>query len=189
MSSFFKRSYIRASHLQAKNLLKLMTCFALASTISLMPVYAQQIITDGNTNTTLNVNGTVTDVTTTTIKGPNAFNSFSKFNVNAGNTVNLHVPELSNNLINLVHDETTQIDGVLNSIKYGEIGGNIFLANPHGIVVGISGVINVGSLTAVTPTVDFMNGFFNTPGEVNDASVTALLNGTAPVNMGGSYSN
>ena len=145
---------------------------------------AQQIITDGNTNTTLNVNGTITDVTTTTTEGNNAFNSFSKFNVDAGNTVNLHVPAASNHLINLVHDEATNINGVLNSIKNNEIGGSIFLANPHGIVVGTSGVINVGSLTAVTPTTDFMNNFFDAPGNPADASVTALINGTAPINPG-----
>ena len=171
------------------NIAKVLTCFALASTISLTPAYAQQIITDGNTNTTLNINGIVTNITTTTTKGNNAFNSFSKFNVNAGNTVNLHVPSSSNNLINLVHEETTQINGILNSIKDGHIGGNIFLANPHGIVVGSTGVINVGSLTAVTPTVDFMNNFFTAPGMPADASINALLNGTAPINHDGEISN
>lgn len=164
------------------NLQKVLSCVALACTISLTPVYSQQIITDGNTNTSLNINGSVTDVTTTTTKGSNAFNSFSRFNVNAGNIVNLVVPEASENLINLVNSEQSQINGVLNSIKAGQVGGNVFLVNPHGIVVGSEGVINVGSLTAVTPTVDFANNFFNAPGDPADASITAVINGTAPIN-------
>ena len=161
---------------------KYTACIALASTINIMPCHAQQIITDGNTNTSLNVNGTITDVTTTTIKGNNAFNSFSKFNVDAGNTVNLHLPSASKNLINLIYNEKTQINGVLNSIQNAHIGGNIFLVNHHGITVGSQGVINFGSLTAVTPTTDYMNNFFDSPGNPDSNSVSALLNGTVPVN-------
>lgn len=161
---------------------KALTCLSLACTVSLTPCYAQQIITDGNTSTTLNTNGTITDVTTTTIKGNNAFNSFTKFNVDTGNTVNLVVPNSSENLINIVTGEQTIIKGVLNSIKHDEIGGNIFLANPHGISTINGGVINVGSITAITPTADFTNNFFNGVGDPNDASVVALLNGTVPIN-------
>lgn len=161
---------------------KVLTCLTLACTVSLTPCYAQQIITDGNTATSLNTNGTVTDVTTTTLKGSNAFNSFTNFNVDTGNTVNLVVPDRSDNLINIVTGEQTAINGVLNSIKHGQIGGNIFLANPNGIVVGSQGVVNVGSITAITPTADFTNNFFNGVGDPNDASVTTLLNGTVPIN-------
>ena len=178
-----KRNFLKRSNFfNGMNLAKVFSTLALAYIVSLVPAYSQQIVVDGKTNTNLNINGKVTDITTSTIKGKNAFNSYSKFNINAGNTVNLHVPNASKNLINLIHDEKSNINGVLNSIKDGHIGGNIFLANPHGIVVGSNGVINVGSLTAVTPTVDFMNNFFTSPGVPADASVNALLNGTAPIN-------
>ena len=176
------KKYNKALNLNTINISKAFACFALASTISLTPAYAQQIIIDGNTNTSLNINGSITDITTNTIKGNNAFNSFSKFNVNSGNIVNLQVPSSSSNLINLVHDEASQINGILNSIKDGHIGGNIFLVNPHGITVGSQGVINVGSLTALTPTTDFMNNFFTSPGNPSDSSITSLLNGTTPIN-------
>ncbi|MEW5821073.1 MAG: leukotoxin LktA family filamentous adhesin, partial [Cyanobacteriota bacterium] len=161
---------------------KVISCFALACTISVMPVGAQQIITDGNTNTSLNINGSTTDVTTTTLVNSNAFNSFTRFNVDNGNTVNLVVPDVSNHLINLIHGEQSQINGTLNSIKAGNIGGSIFIVNPYGIISGANSVVNVGSLTAITPTTDFMNNFFDAPGSPNSASVDALLNGTAPIN-------
>lgn len=168
---------------------KAVICLALAQTVSFAPAFSQQIIIDGKTNTNLNINGNTTTVTTTTTKGTNAFNSFSKFNVEAGKKVELVVPNASNCLINLVHDEASIIDGTLNSIKNGQIGGNVFFVNPYGITVGAEGVVNVGSLTAVTPTTDFMNSFFNAPGDPADASVIALMNGTAPINSDATIDN
>ncbi|MEW5819240.1 MAG: leukotoxin LktA family filamentous adhesin, partial [Cyanobacteriota bacterium] len=142
----------------------------------------QQIVTDGNTKTTLNINNNTTDVTTTTLKGDNAYNSFIKFNVNQGNTVNVHVPSQSKNLINLVHSEKTVIDGTLNSIKNNQVGGNVFLVNPHGITIGTQGKVNVGSLTAVTPTKEYMNSFFDSPENPSESATSELINGKVPVN-------
>lgn len=79
-------------------------------------VDAQQIVTDGNTATSLNTSGAVTEVTTTTTAGSNAFNSFSKFDVDAGNTVNLVVPDASDHLINLIHDEAGSFNTKQHSI-------------------------------------------------------------------------
>ena len=163
-------------------LAKLFQVALLASTVYLTPAYAQQIVPDGNTVTTLNINNNVTSVSTNTVNGDNAFNSFLKFNVNTGQIVNLKVPDNCTSLINLIHDEQTSIDGVLNSIKNGHIGGHLFLVNPHGIAIGSQGVINVGSLTAITPTKDYTDNFFDAPGIVNDDSMQALLNGNVPVN-------
>lgn len=165
---------------------KVSLCFCLLlllnCSLAIKPALSQQIIPDGNTNTTLNIKENTTDITTSTIRGTNAFNSFARFNVNTGNTVNLILPSNTNNLINLVNSEQSQINGILNSIKDGHIGGNVFIANPYGIVVGSQGIINTGSLTAITPTNEFMNSFFNSPGNPSEASVEALLNGTAPIN-------
>ena len=46
----------------------------------------------GQTATSLAVNGLTTDIRTNTIRGANAFNSFTRFEVGGGNTVNLHLP-------------------------------------------------------------------------------------------------
>ena len=144
--------------------------------------FAQQIIIDNNTKTTMNVNGKTTDISTTTIKNGNAFNSFERFNVNTGNTVNLIVPNSSKNLINLVTSEKSLINGTLNSIQNSQIGGHIYLVNPNGITVGQEGIINVGSLTAVTPSTDYMENFFTSPGNPNDTYVNNLINGNVSIN-------
>jgi filamentous hemagglutinin family protein len=143
---------------------------------------AGQIITDGRTQTTLAVQGNVTDVTTATIRGRNAYNSFHKFDVYRGNVVNLQVPTTASNLLNLVHDQASRIDGTLNAYKDGSIGGNVYFANPHGIVVGRDGVVNVGSLHATTPTPGYMRGFFDGQGNPSSLATQQMLSGAVPVN-------
>src|SRR5262245_4332349 len=68
-------------------------------TVSPAVVFAQsappgvtQIIPDGRTATTVTTSGSITNVTTNTVSGPNAFNSFSHFRVGSGNTANLQLP-------------------------------------------------------------------------------------------------
>jgi hypothetical protein len=63
---------------------------------------ANGIVVDGRTQTGVQVNGATTNITTSTIQGGNAFNSFSRFSVGQGNTVNLHVPGAVANLVNVV---------------------------------------------------------------------------------------
>ena len=143
------------------------------------------ILPDGRTQTAVGNSGPVWNVSTQTVTGSNAFNSFSAFSVGSGSTVNLHVPSSAINLINIVRDQRTDVHGVLNAIKDGRIGGNVWFANPHGFLVGAGGVVNVGSLTVVTPTQQFVDDFFSAPGSPNPGSVSQLLAGTAPRNPAG----
>lgn len=142
--------------------------------------WAQGITPDGRTATTVGTVGNVTDVHTTTRSGANAFNSFHTFNVKNGQVANLHLPVSAANLINLVRDQRTTIDGMLNAICDGKIGGNVYFANPHGFLVSTSGVVNVGSLHVSTPTQNFVNDFFTASGAPDEAAVARLLGGTAP---------
>ncbi|MGH7941719.1 MAG: leukotoxin LktA family filamentous adhesin, partial [Limisphaerales bacterium] len=144
-----------------------------------------QIKTDGNTQTQVNINGNVTNVTTSTVSGNNAYNSFSAFTVKSGSTANLYLPNGTVNLLNLVNSQAANIEGILNGIEGGKIGGNIFFADPYGVIVGASGVVNVGSFTALTPTQDFMSQFFIAPGNPSPAATAALLNGTVPISPDG----
>lgn len=162
---------------------------SLIYTIFSVPAYSQQIVPDGNTHTNLSINKNTTNVITETIKNHNAFNSFSKFNVDNGKIVNLVVPKNSQNLINLIHSETSNINGILNSLKNNHIGGNVFLVNPYGVTIGAKGIINVGSLTTITPTKDFMNNFFTSAGNPDDTSVNTLINGELPINSNASLIN
>lgn len=154
----------------------------------LMPntLRAEQIITDGRTNTTLEIQGNVTDVRTKTIVGSTAYNSFSKFDVNKGKVVNLHVPSKADNLLNLVHSANpSHINGVLNSIKDGGIGGNVYIANTAGVVIGAEGEVNVGALTIVTPTREVMDGFFGADGTPSSAATQAILDHSVAISPGG----
>ncbi|KRG64873.1 hypothetical protein ABB26_05845 [Stenotrophomonas humi] len=122
------------------------------------------ITTDGSTATTVtSPEANRWKVTTTTIKGrPSgnqvAFNSFKEFGVDAGQTVDLILPTKGgaqvHNLVNLVSDSRAYINGTLNGFLADEstVGGRVFFVDPHGLLVGSSGVLNVGSLSVATPT-------------------------------------
>ena len=47
-----------------------------------------------------------------------------------------------------------QINGIVNTLRDvgGEVGGNLIFVSPNGMVVGSSGVLNVCSLSVITPT-------------------------------------
>ncbi|MEG1680142.1 MAG: leukotoxin LktA family filamentous adhesin, partial [Stenotrophomonas sp.] len=117
-------------------------------------------------------------VTTTDIKnGPKggrvAFNSFTDFGVELGQTVNLILPKEGgnqvNNLVNLVSNSQIYINGTLNSLlgEGGVVGGRVFFVDPMGMVVGKSGVLNVGSLTVATPTSKVMDDILAGGGSLN----------------------
>ena len=182
-----RRRITPSMHGWARMALRLTPCVAAlcSAGLWLQPVSAQQIVPDGRTATTLSTHSNVTDVMTATQRGANAFNSFVRFNVNAGNIANLHVPASASNLVNIVSGSASNIDGVLNAVKNGQIGGNVWFANPHGMVVGAAGVVNVGSLHVSTPTPGFVDNFFTAPGMPDDGAVAQLLAGEAPRNADG----
>ncbi|MGA6104696.1 leukotoxin LktA family filamentous adhesin [Pseudomonas solani] len=132
------------------------------------------VIHYAGTATNIATKGSVTDITTETVRGQTGFNSFSHFQVGSGNTVNLYVPGGASNLVNLVHDSRVVINGTLNGVLAdgNRIGGHIIFADPHGLVVGASGVVNVGSLTITTPSTQQMQ-------QLSGAVGTLSADGTA----------
>lgn len=147
-----------------------------------LPAQAQNILPDGTTATNVSSFGSTTDITTATVKGKNAFNSFRRFNVDPNTTVNLILPGNTDNLINLVHAEASHINGTLNSLKNNTVGGNIYLVNPYGVVVGAAGKINTGSLVVTAPTQNFMSEYLNADGTISDCFVQRLMSGNYKVN-------
>jgi filamentous hemagglutinin family protein len=140
--------------------------------------HAGEIVLTGQTATTLTPNGNgVTNITTATISGATGVNAFKTFKVYGPETVNLILPTNTSNLLNLVYGSAIDIQGTVNSLKDNKIGGHVIFADPHGMVVGSSGVLNVGSLTAVAPSQSFMDGVFGLDGKVSGAAVRQLLNG------------
>ena len=139
------------------------------------------IVANGRTATTVTppVTGTTTNVTTTSIQGTKAFNAFTSFKIGQTDTVNLLLPDGTTHLINLVFGSAIQIDGTLNSILSNKIGGHIVFADPFGMIVGSTGVLNVGGLTAMAPTAAFMDGVISAGGVLSGSEADKILNGTA----------
>ncbi|MGB3487899.1 MAG: leukotoxin LktA family filamentous adhesin [Xanthobacteraceae bacterium] len=151
-----------------------------------VPAGVANIVPDGRTATAVTTNGAVSTVTTNTVSGPNAFNSFSRFQVGRGATGNLILPQGTSNLVNLINgNDPAVINGVVNSYKNGQIGGNVYFASPNGFVVGSSGVVNVGSLNVSTPTREFVDGVIGRNGQINQGAVDNLLAGTVPLSPEG----
>lgn len=146
---------------------------------------ANVIVPDGRTGTSLHTSGSVTNVTTSTVSGNNAFNSFSQFSVGQGNTVNLQLPAGTQNLVNIVRDAPVYVNGTLNSYMNGAIGGNVYFADPKGFVVGRSGTVNVGSLNVSTPTREFTDSLIGAGGVINQSAVGNLMAGSFPVSPDG----
>ncbi|MCS4504908.1 leukotoxin LktA family filamentous adhesin [Arhodomonas aquaeolei] len=182
------RGLLAARHYETTSAARRLSALTAAMTAVLVPAVGwaagNTINLEGSTDTRLDVNGSTTDVTTGTVKGDSGFNSFARFEVGTGNTVNLYVPDGTDNLVNLVHDARARINGTLNGLREGGgVGGNIVFADPHGLVVGASGVVNVGSLVVTTPTGAEMDAMLAAVGDATvdggamDERVARLMRG------------
>jgi filamentous hemagglutinin family protein len=170
-------------HSRSTRLLARSLVFLLA--VNPLILAAGTIVTNGKTQTSVSTTGTVSSVTTKTISGNSGFNSFSQFDVDQVDTVNLYLPGSTRNLVNLVYDKRSDINGIVNSIKDGRIGGNLYFANPYGIIVGKDGSINTGSLSLSAPSHSFMQSVFDGRGDLAPIAVTQLLAGDIPLSDSG----
>lgn len=93
------------------------------------------------------------DISTTHINGSVAANKFMKFQVGEKHLVDMHLPTNTNHLVNFV-DNKISVNGTVNALKGSKVGGNLYFVSPQGMIVGKTGVINAGSLTAVITTDD-----------------------------------
>ena len=153
------------------------------------PAFAQNIITpDGRTQTNVAVSGTTTTITTQTISGGAGYNSFSRFEQTAGTTVNMHLPQNTGALVNIVRDGPVVVNGILNSYRNGQIGGHIYFSDSAGFTVGPSGVINTGQLTVNTPTREFLDQVIGANGVVNEGLAARLRANDVPISPDGRIS-
>ncbi|GGD20851.1 leukotoxin LktA family filamentous adhesin [Sinisalibacter lacisalsi] len=147
--------------------------------------FGQGIVADGRTATAVSASGAQTDITTGTVSRNHGVNTFSRFNVGAGQTVNIHVPQGSAGTINIVNGPRSEIHGVMRSVKAGQSGGALYFANPNGVVVGPTGQISAGSVSVSTPTQAFADGFIGPDGRPSISHVDQVLQGAAPQSEGG----
>ena len=120
----------------------------------------QSKITKLGNQTTIDYNDTkkTHTITTSAIKGTNAFNAFKDFTLESGEIANLVFPTNTTNLLNFVKNKI-DINGTLNAIRDSKIGGNLYFLSSEGFILGENGVINAGAFYAMTPTKGFMDKF------------------------------
>ncbi|MBM9595918.1 leukotoxin LktA family filamentous adhesin [Roseitranquillus sediminis] len=165
----------------ARRLIATVSATAVA-VLQVAPAYAQ-VVADGATATDVATSGAVINVTSGTIRNSTAFNSFSRFDVGAGSTVNVYQPGGADRLVNVIRNGGSTIAGTLNA-KVGSpladlgIGGDVYFVNPDGFVVSAGGIINAGRLTLSTPTGAFADQLV---AELGGQSAARLFAGTEPI--------
>lgn len=90
------------------------------------------------------------------------FRQYKDFNLSAGDIANLIFKYGDRDISSFVNFVQNRIDinGVVNSMRDGNfVNGNAVFVSPNGMVIGKSGVLNVGSLSVVTPTQEDYNKF------------------------------
>jgi filamentous hemagglutinin family protein len=144
----------------AKRPLRVLTAQLIALSMVLQPVMAvaqpaTNVMPVSGTPTVVTADGTThSNVTGGKIVGDDIrLHRFSAFDVGAGDSVNMHFDKDTNHIVNLIDGgKRNEIWGTVNAVKGGNIGGHLYLFNPNGMLVGDSGLLNVGSLTLGVPT-------------------------------------
>ena len=91
---------------------------------------------------------------------------YENFDLSKGDIANLiykYGNKDVNTFLNLV-DNTVKINGIVNTVRNGNFyNGKAVFISPNGMIVGSSGVLNVGSLGVYTPNADVYNKYKNNP--------------------------
>ena len=122
------------------------------------------------------------------VNGEVGYRKYDNFNLSAGDIANLIYKYGNsrdiNTFINLVQNGV-KIDGILNTMRDGNFyNGQAVFITPGGMAVGASGVLNVGSLSVITPTNDAYNslkGEYASNNFANINNISSLLNKSSNV--------
>ena len=140
-----------------KSLKKVISAFlSLSITLLYCPlsVYASDISGFTQTSGTFNIEANK-------ISGSTGFRQYDNFNLTQGDIANLIYKDGYSKFVNLVNNQVN-INGIVNTMKGNNFyNGHAIFVSPNGIVVGASGVLNVGSLSLLTPTLNTYNSFLN----------------------------
>ena len=121
----------------------------------------------------------------TTKNNGTGFRHYQDFNLGQGDVANLNFADI-NTFVNMV-DNQVVINGIVNSVRgNGFYNGKAVFISPSGMVVGASGVLNVGSLGVYAPnSIDYTN-LKNSPSAATLAEATEnASNGGAPITING----
>lgn len=116
-------------------------------------IYADVNVADpvhtGKVDKTPLAGGTQYDIYNQQVNNGSALNKFTDFGIGQKDVANLQLGSSVDRQINLVKNRIN-IDGVVNAIKDNKIGGDVYFFSNAGIMVGKTGVFNVGRLTLGT---------------------------------------
>lgn len=142
----------------AKHAGKFISALAAATIFTIPSLSHAQNITkaDAANAGTIISNGNVHEIFADEYSSNNAaINHFSNFQLDAKNIANMHFGQQGGvdaaTLINLV-DSRADINGIVNAVRDGTIGGNLYFISSRGIAVGPEGVINAGRIGLIAPT-------------------------------------
>ncbi len=107
-------------------------------------------------------NNGVYDITADKISGDTGFRQYEKFELSENHVANLQFKKDAQEygkFVNLV-DNKVDINGIVNTVRGDAFyAGHAIFVSPKGIVVGASGVLNVGSLTMMAPSENAYKAF------------------------------
>lgn len=159
----------------------------LAAVLSVSFVMQQSVFLSVSATDITGVTGNngIYNINPETIKGDMGFRQYENFNLSKGDIANLifkYGAENVEKFINLV-DNTININGIVNSMRDNQFyNGHAIFISPNGMVVGASGVLNVGALSVYTPSQSEYNKYINN-NYVQD--LATLQKGTADVDING----
>lgn len=111
-------------------------------------------------------NNGIYNIDPSVVHGDTGFRQYENFKLSEGDIANLIFKYGEQNVskfVNLV-DNTININGLVNTMRDGNFfNGQAIFISPNGMVVGASGVLNVGSLSVYTPTTSDYENFKNNP--------------------------
>ena len=129
----------------------------IVTALSAVGAYASNISGVSATNHTYNINPAKQH-------GSVGYRSYQNFQLSEGDIANLIYKYGSKNVetfINLVNNQI-DINGVVNTMRDGKFhNGHAVFISPKGLVVGESGVLNVGTLSAITPSATKYNSLIS----------------------------
>lgn len=129
-------------------------------------------------------NDGVFNIDPTQIHGDTGFRQYENFKLSEGDIANLIFKYGEQNVskfVNLV-DNTININGLVNTMRDGNFyNGHAVFISPNGMVVGASGVLNVGSMSVYTPTTSDYENFKNNPTlgyyKLDQGNADVIING------------
>lgn len=123
-------------------------------------------IVGGNTNNTT-INGGI-------INNGTGFHHFDQFQIDANGIANLIFGTGANRYVNMVNNQVL-INGIFNAMKDGKIGGNVVFVSPMGMIVGASGVVNVGSLQTLTPMKNAYDSLIGMGNSIQYSDISSIV--------------